>query len=526
VSLAWPLGLAGLLVLPLVWWLHRRLRRPSEVVLPSLMFLQDEADATSLPRGRRLDVELLLALMATALLALAAAGPCLVESRPVRVVRVAVDVRTARPDAAGYARRVLAAREAIAGAMAADDRLVVVGVPDVYEASTARRPAPETLLAAARAGEASVRLVVSDDAPPAETGGVHWIAVGDPQAANQGIVATSVRVEGETTHVSCTVANHAAEAVKLRLSLETIDVEGPVEIRRALPGVAPEGMCSQTLDVPTSIGRFHVRLQKADGTPLEDTMPQDDVVLLQRLVLPVFLDPLLPETHRRHVMQALRAVLGTGGVRFLDEAEAAGAAVAFLRRGTPLASPTAWALVLDPVREAAPIERAGPGAEGRGRAELAEDLSTASADWIYAAGASDVAPGERILLARHGARRLWPVLVQAGRRARLAPDPARGEPPAFEGPFWPLLVENLVRAAAGRGVGGGYRATGVLDPASSRPGRARLAFEPTWIRSVAPSIPGRSRPLRPWLIAGALACLALLWLAPRKRIRAMPARAA
>ncbi len=494
--------------------------------MPALMFLQDEAEATRLPRGSRWDVELLLALAATALLACAAAEPSLRQRRPLRVVRLAVDVRATRPDARAFARRVLAVREEVARALDAADRLDLVSVPDAHDAADARRPPPERLVAAARAGEASVRIVVSDEAPPAETGGVHWVAVGDPGIVNQGIVAVAVDVEGQTAHVSCTVVNHAPTGVRLRPRLEYVGAGGPVTRRGPVRTVAPEGLRAWTLDVPVHVARFHVRLAREDDLPLDDAMPQDDAVLLRRGLLPVFVDPALPPTHRRHIALGVRAVLGTGGARFLAGAEAGRAELAFVRQGTPVAASAAWSLAIAPVREGAPAERAGDGAEGQGQGDLADDLSTASADWIYAGGAATVGPGERVLLGRRGARRLWPILLQQGRHVRLAPDPARGSPAAFDSPFWPLLVANLVRVTAGRGVGGGYRAEGVLDPATSRPGRARASFEANWIRSAPPSVPGRSRPLRPWLIVGALACLILLWLAPRLRIRALPAPAA
>ena len=90
-----PWALAGLAALPLIWWLHRRLRRPPEQLLPSLMFLQDEDETRALPRGRRLDAELLLALSAACLLALAAAGPRIVHARAHRVIRVVVSGGTA-----------------------------------------------------------------------------------------------------------------------------------------------------------------------------------------------------------------------------------------------------------------------------------------------------------------------------------------------------------------------------------------------------------------------------------------------
>ncbi len=523
--LAVPVALIGLAALPFVWWLHRKLRTPPEIELPSLMFLQDEADASKLPRGRRIDAELLLALTATALLAFAAAGPEIVQREPRRVVRVAIDVRTARPDARGYAERVLAARAAIAAAMDEADRLDIVSVPDARDAVGARRPTAAALLGAAQAGEASVRIVISDDAPPAETGGVQWIAVGDPEVENQGIVSISVRpVNGEVS-VFATVANHGPTEKRLALSFGHISPSGPVESLGPELSIPPEGMRSQIFALPQGIERLNVRLVGRQGDPHEDAMPQDDGVLLLRVALLTYLDPGLPAPLARRIHRALDAILGADGATRLTGGDAVRAELAFLRRGAPSAARGAWVLDLEPIGEGAPALEAGAGTDALGRDALSEDLSTASAGWIYAADAELVAEGEQVLLARRGARRLWPVLLRTGRRLRLAPDPLRGEPAAIDTPFWPLLIENLVEAAGGRGIGGGYRATGVLDRASTRPGRARMPLDAARITAAPPSVPGRSRPLRPLLIGAALACLALLWAAPRirRRFTARPA---
>ena len=90
-------------------------------------------------------------------------------------------------------------------------------------------------------------------------------------------------------------------------------------------------------------------------------------------------------------------------------------------------------------------------------------------------------------------------------------------------PFWPILIDNLVRTVSGgEDVGMGYRARGVLDPATSAPGRVRVPFKLSWLASAEPSVPARARPLRGPLIFGAMVCLLLLWGAPRLRRRLAP----
>ncbi len=75
-TFAAPAWLVLLAAVPLLWWLHRRLRRPREVVVASIApFRGDVEVSSSAAPSRPWDVELWLVLGAAALLALAAAAP-------------------------------------------------------------------------------------------------------------------------------------------------------------------------------------------------------------------------------------------------------------------------------------------------------------------------------------------------------------------------------------------------------------------------------------------------------------------
>lgn len=505
-SLGAPLALLGLLALPLVWWFHKKLRTPPEVVLPSLMFLQDEDDASKLPSGRRFDAELLLALAAVALLAFAAAEPVLVGAKPRRVVRVVVS-GGAPATLEGYAAAVRAATAEVRAALAPEDKLELRWIPAVD--AVAPRPTEQTLLGAAMAGAASARIVISDRAPAGETGAIRWIAVGSPQTSNTGIVGVSVEHTETVREVFCAVSHHGPGPARGRIGLE--------------------GAAAQTFEIaPGEVATFRfaterlprtLRLTAADGGVYRDGLAADDSVVLRADVPPSLVDPALPDAHRQSIEEAFAAVLGSA-----EDRPAAGGPydVAVLKRGSPDVGARGWTLEIEPVAEGAPAERAPEGSDAIGQDPLAKDLSTAGVEWVYAKGAAKVQDGERVLLARRAGGRLWPVLLARGRVLRLAPDPLRGEPRAVDTPFWPLLIDNLLAASAGRGIGGGCRAEGLLDPASSEPGVARIPLDEAALRASPPSVPGRVRPLRPLLIACALACLGLLWAAPRIRRRLTP----
>jgi hypothetical protein len=110
---------------------------------------------------------------------------------------------------------------------------------------------------------------------------------------------------------------------------------------------------------------------------------------------------------------------------------------------------------------------------------------------------------------------------------RLAPDPLRGQPAPVDTPFWPLWIDNLVRARAmGRPVGAGFVASGLLDADSSRLGRDVRPLDPAVIRNAPPLARAPPRSLRAPLVLGALVCLLLLWVAPRlgRRLARAPRR--
>lgn len=509
-SLAAPWALLGLLALPAVWWLHRRLRRPPEVAMPSLMFLQDEDDARSLPRGRRLDAELLLALAAATLLALAAAGPGLRGVRPGRLVRVVVSGGSAAR-MRGYRDRVQAALEGVRAALAPRDRMVVRWLPGPPEPGVdAPRPRDADLLAEAGAGPASLRVVVSDRAAPQDAGDVRWVAVGDPASANAGLVGVDLTPTDGGLEVCATLANHAPGAAHLVVRLDAPGGHDPARTETVAVPAGGHALACFPRVVP---GTPYVLACTSDA---RDDLASDDRVRLDPAAPAVHVDASLPAAVGVRLRAALEALVGAQGFRLQHAREGADLSVVPASAPPPPAG-GGWELAVEPVDVGAPAERAPPGDDQRGRGPVARDLDSAMADWVYAAGAATPRPGEEVLLARRAGTRTWPVLLRAGRRVRLAPDPLRGKPAPADSPFWPLLVENLLREAGGAGVGGGYRARGLLDDDSSRPGRARQPFDPAAVASARPVGARPRRPLRPWLLGGALLCLALLWSAPRLR---------
>lgn len=514
-----PWALFGLLALPLIWWLHRRLRRPPDVALPSLMFLQDEEEASALPRARVLDAELLLAMTAAALLALAAAGPRIVHAPAHRVVSVTVSGGTAAT-ARGYAERVEAVLADVRAGLDPQDVLRVRYEPSRPVAGEfAPRPTADALLAAARAGLASLRVVVSDSAPPSEIGDVYWVSVGEPAATNTGLVAASVQAGEDFSEVFFALAHHGARGARRRVFVRGRG-EGGEERHTgvALVDVPAGGMASGTVSLAGRPAQIEIVLTDDAGEALADDLHADDRVELTRAQIRVYVHDGLPAAHRERIGQALEAVLGPQGVVVLNRSQALDAELAFVPVWSPLPS-DAWILALRPIADGDAVEHARGRHNPRGRDPVVRDLSAAGVDWVYAEGALAVQPGEDVLLQTRGAED-WPVVLRDRRRVRLAADPLRGEPAAVDTPFWPLLIENLVHVAGGHaGAGAGYRSRGLLDADTSRPGRARIPFDPRRLAAAAPVTGARARSLRGPLILGALACLLMLWGAPRVRRR-------
>lgn len=506
-----PWALVGLLALPLIWWLQKRLRRPPDVELPSLMFLLDEAEARALPRGRLIDAELLLALTAAALIAFAAAGPVLERRAPRTIVRVVLS-GGAPAAQRGYRQRVEAMLASMRDAAGQGTRLDVRWVPGPDRSEMTPRPSADALLAEALAGRASARYVLSDAPAPAETGTVTWMPIGRDDADNTGIVAASVTRDDDGPAVFLTLAHQGRAPAAGRVLLAS--ERGEVGATFAL---APGAFRSVTLPLGTvAAPTLRVRLVGEDGTAWADDLRADDTLRLTAGPLPVHVAPELPEILRARLHHGLTAVLGSGG---FVPSDAERAVLAFGGRG---AASGGAALPLLRVEfqlagEGVPVRTAPRGATQVSGDPLVRDLEGAATDFVYAPGASEIPTGERLLLARVADGQTWPVLTRRERVVRLGPDPLRGTPRPVDTPFWPLFLENVVVATGHAGIGEGYRAVGLLDPESTGLGTEATAFEAGRLAGLPATVPGSSRPLRGLLILAALACLGLLWAAPRLR---------
>ncbi len=515
-SFAAPWALLGLLVLPFIWWLHKKLRRPPEVELPSLLFLEAEAEARALPRGRRLDAELLLALAGAALLAFAAAGPRLEKPAAPPTVRVVVS-GGGPADHEGYlaaVREVLRDLRAQVGDAA---QLDVIWLPEPMAGFFVARPSDEALLGAAGAGQAAARVVVSDRPAPAELGSVRWVSCGRADVQNTGIVSVAVASPEGVPELFVTLAHQGPRAVqglvRVTASRRLVFAGGSVPF-----ALEPGAYASVRLPLgDLAGGDVDVGLEQADGEAWDDDLMHDDDATLVHGPLGVRIHADLPPLLASRLRHALAAALGAQGFD-----ERARAQLSFVPRGSP---ETGFRLELQTLAEGAPATHAPAGVDAVGRDPLVRDLSTAGIGWVYAEGAERLGDGELLLLGRRAGETLWPVLARKLGRVRLAVDPLRGEPRPIDTPFWPLLIQNLVRAAGDVSVGGGYRAHGLLHPRSSELGTVNEPLAASTLTLAPPPSAGASRSLQPLLIVAALACLALLWAAPRLRRRLAVTRA-
>ncbi len=499
-SLGVPLALAGLAALPLLWWLHRRRARPRVVVLPSLMFLRPEAEAARRPRPRRVDLELLAALLAAALLVLGAADPRLARETTGRRVRVVVS-GGAPLEARGARARVDAALAALRAGLGPDDEVKVHTLPP--EAG-GPRPALEEVLAAAGAGAADLRLVLSDLEPPPEASGVAWVGVGDAQARNVGVVAA--RVEPDAAGAPVLFATLCAgPAGGLGAEVE-VQAGGAAPARRALDLEA--GAC-RSLEVPLDAAVAAVTLRvRAAG----DVLAADDTVELVRDPLAVHASAALPPALRARLALALDAIAGPGGHRWVAD-PAAPADLAVLGEGDAAAPRARRTLRLRLEVPGAPTVALAPGPAPPGRGAAAE-LSAAQADWRLPARAPAPDPAEAVLLLAPTAAGPRPLLVGRGAEVRLLADPRLGAPAPLATAFWPLLLARLLEEGGGRPAGaGGWRARGLLDAPSTALGRFASP-----VGGLGRALPApRPRPplaLRPFLLLGAVLALLFVWLAP------------
>jgi len=477
-AFAWPLALVGLAALPVVWWLHRRLTRAVPVVVPSLRFLEAEPDADRDARARRVDLDLLLALVGVAAAAFAAAGPVLRTQDAGRTVRVVVD------DGPAMAARGTDGTTAAARAEAAVDRLRATLSPHDVLARVAATG--DDLVAAARRGGAAVRVVVSDRLPASAVPDVETVAVGDPAARNAGIVAASAAVEGGTRRAFVAVRNDASVARALR-----VRVAGGGSATLDVPA---GGVASATLAAPPGDASVVVTLDDPDGA-----LAGDDEVRLSPAPLRVAVagpEAGLPSAHADLVRRTLD-VVAPGW-------EAASAVRATLRVGVrPVALADGVDLVLHPIAAGGASVRA-PASAARERPPVAyaADLDVASTDLVYARDVGAASP--------------WPVVRTSTGPAgahvvEVLFDPLAGTPAPADTAAWPILLENVVTAAAGAPAPGGHRVQGLLPPDASRLGRDRRDLDLGASARAAPDRPPVERPLRAPLLALAVASWGALW---------------
>ncbi len=500
-SFAAPWALLALAALPVLVWLHRRRRRAPPREIPSLLFLKDELESHP-PRRRWMDLDLLLALVGAAALALAAAAPGVAYGPRGRLLRVVVSGGAPGRAVAPQRDRALAE---IRDAMGPGDRLALV---EPAGGADDRRPSAGRLVDAALAGDASWRAVLSDAPPPPDVP-VAWIRIGRPDLANVGIVAATLVEEDGGWGVFAVVENASASPRSVRLRLGPAGAEPRLGAVRTM---GPDDTLASTMPVLAGGTAIALTLADASGGPIADAVPEDDAVRFERRALRVWLGPDLPPAHRRLVLDAFAAALGPAGVaRALDGGDLAVVAAPAAKGGeTPAGSRRV--LVLFPIGDG-PALYAPAGPDFRQDGPLVRDLSSRGTDLAYAPDA--LRAHARPLLWRGGPRP-WPIVAESGRRVLFLPDPLVGRAPPAETPLWPLFVDDLVAACLGVPAGGapGWRRLGLLDEATTRLGRE--ATPPEEVRRMVAAA-SRDRPapafaLRLPLVLAALVALLLLWV--------------
>ncbi len=515
-----PWALAGLVVLPVLWWLYRRRPRFQRLEVPSLQFFTEESGELVRRQRRALDVDLLLALGAAAALCVAAAGPVLRGAAVGRHVRVVVS-GGAPAGQRGYAEGVDLALDGLRRALQPGDRLEVRCVPEGLEvrlfpegAEQEPRPSAEALLAVARAGAPDQALVLSDlvvEAPD-----VLSIALGERTVANVGIVAADLGLDGGAARVLVTVLNDSPRPARPVLSVSV--VEGGVA--RALfsesIALAPDEVRALLVAAPADALELRASLRPEAGDALE----ADNVVVLRRRALHVSFDAALPAPHRAAVERALTASVGAEGF-----VEGVSPDLNFRRWS---AGQVAWfgdpmqvsLVALEPDEAGVPVP---PGRDLVAAHPLTADLSTAGLSLVVSARSASQA--QRLLCRlTEGRGSGWDLLVGTSTDVVLLFDVLRGRPPPADEPFWPVFIDNLVRTTLGeQGVpsGGatGVRRHGVLDPASTRLGRVARPFDPAWLVPLAATETPVTRAAAPWLALLGLVLLLWLWRREARRAR-------
>ena len=506
--MSWAAGwaLVGLVTLPVVWVLHRRRNRPRTLALPSLLFLQPEPAAAP-ARRQVLDPELWLSFLAVILLVGAAAGPFVTTRGAGRTVRVVVS--SGAPAAAqGYRDRVDRVVARIEAGLADADRLLVLEEPR-GATPLDPRPQPDTLLGTAHEAEAAWRAVLTDAAAPVDTAGVTWISVGSPDAFNVGIVATSLTPGSAGFELFVGVRGDDVRSSTVRLVVR--DRETVIAAHRL--DLEAGAHASHAFAIGRVGLAFRVELTAPDGGAWSDDLGVDDAVDYVRAPVRLHLDPALPLPLRRAVEDGLVATLGRRG--YQDTTSDPDLLVASADTAGDLPD-APWRLVLHPAMARGALRvRAGTGSDRLRPDRLVRDLSTSGVDLVYApAAAESPRGGFQTVLGRDVDGRIWPVVVRRDQVVHFRPDPTRGRPAPAETPLWPLFLDDLLEVVAGQGEAGGagYRRRGTLDDASSALGRLSSSWSPPDLAGFPPDVAERTRSFRPFLVAGALLALLLLWV--------------
>jgi Ca-activated chloride channel family protein len=317
-SLLLPLGLLGLLTLPIIIFLHLQRERPRRLQVPSVILWQHLASLQPHPEPRRLPLTLLLLLhlLVAALLALALARPVLPGlsgSRASHLI-VLLDTSTSMSASAlgGSSRLALAQTrlDQLRAALGQDDTLTLITLsPQAQVANRFPSPPPDPLRADAPAPPAAALtaagdqldlrnglnlanglldprrtnriLILSDatwlpeslDALTIPVGApVTWETLAGP-TANQALVAFAARpLPTGGTDLIARVANYADQPVRRTLRVlapgangqsETIVADQPLEL-------APNGEYVGHWLLPATLTIVEAELSGSDAQPADD----------------------------------------------------------------------------------------------------------------------------------------------------------------------------------------------------------------------------------------------------------------
>lgn len=521
-----PLWLAGLVVVPLIWWLHR-LRQPQQAIPVSALFLWQgsPADPGAGPVPQHSDPRWLLRALLYTVLLLVLADPGLPGRQPLTVwfdVSASMQARengTSRMSLA-IAKLLTALRQRAAG--------------DSITVRPLGNPAAALQLPAARPGQwrdllADWAATVRQDTPrrPASlpAGEEHWVVTDGSDPELNAWLASSPA--SRVIRVGDNTANSGLVRLALRRSLESpqrllgllsMHNYGPAAVERRLEVLA-DGQPIHTTAVmleagqtrhhdfslPATRGVLQARLTPADA------LPSDDRLLLARDAFqPVAVSA--GDGCNDRLRDALAAHPGLA-LRDRGAADDSGGRALLLDCGGRASVHNAPVLVTHPGASYVPV---GEAPHWHARAGRLRDLWL-DAQWL-AVNPSATADGRRLPLLSAGPT---PLLLADDLPGRIDILIDLENPALARRPEYPVLLGGLAGLALGRDL---------LDPVVvARHDPRESAIRPTLAASAeaATRLPGKSHgrsDLAPHLIVVAmLLLLADLWLRPRRPGAGRPA---